>query len=53
MGANLEPQLRGIPSHQLIDRVGRDRLVEAAGAVVLARAEQRAVFVLAVPAASR
>jgi hypothetical protein len=40
---------RGIPPHQFVDAVGRQRPVEMAGAVVLERPEQRAVLVLAMP----
>ena len=44
-----KPSCRRISPHQLVDPVGRQRLVEAAGAVVADRPEQRAVLVLAVP----
>ena len=49
MGAYLEAEIGRVTAHDLVDGVGRDGLFEAAGAVVLERAEQRAVLVLAVP----
>jgi hypothetical protein len=47
--ADLETEIRGIFPHQLVDAVGRERLLELAGAVVADRAEQRAALVLAMP----
>ena len=58
MGGDHEPQLLGVGLHDHINAVGCERLVEPAdavgcdrfvpvGAVVLDRAEQRAVFVRA------
>ena len=49
MRADLEPELRRVGPHQLVDAVRRDRPFEPAGAVVADRPEQRAVFVGAVP----
>ena len=53
MRADLEPELRRVGAHQLIDAVRRDRLVEPAGAVVADRPEQRAASSAPWPAASR
>jgi hypothetical protein len=36
-------------AHDFVDGIGRERLLEAAGAVVLARTEQGTVLVLAMP----
>ena len=43
------PSCARIGAHQLVDPVRGDRVVELAGAVVAHRAEQRAVFIVAVP----
>src|SRR6266850_4829886 len=50
MGADLEAELCRICLYQLVDRVGRERLLEGLGlaAVVFNRSEQRAVVVFAV-----
>ena len=45
MRADLEPELRRIGAHQLVNAVRRDRPFEPAGAVVADRTEQRAVVV--------
>jgi len=48
MSADLEPELRRIGSHQLVNAVGRDRAFSLVGPVVADRTEQRAVVVGAV-----
>jgi hypothetical protein len=49
MGANLEAEIGRTAAHDFVDGIRRERLLEAAGAVVLARTEQGSVLVLAVP----
>jgi hypothetical protein len=49
VGANLEAEIGRIAAHDLVDGIGRKRLLEAAGTVVLARTEQGAALVRAVP----
>jgi hypothetical protein len=53
VGVDLNAQLRGIPPDQSVNRVGRERFVEPAGAVVLDWAKERTVLVAPCPAASR
>jgi hypothetical protein len=48
MGADLEPQFCRMRLYQLVDRVGRERVLEGLAAVVFNRLEQRAALVSAV-----
>jgi hypothetical protein len=53
MGADLEAEIGRVAADDLIDGIGREGLLKAAGAVVLERAEQRAVLVFAMPRSER
>ena len=45
MRADLEPKLRRVESHELVNTIGGDRRVEPPGGVVFHRPEQRAVVI--------
>jgi hypothetical protein len=49
MGADLKPKQRRIRAHQPVDAISGDRIAKLAGAVVAGWAEQRTIFIGAVP----